>query len=161
MDDYRKLGAALTAAEREGENPLAINAVRLLALTGCRRGEVMSLTWPEVDLEARQLRLASTKEGYSVRPLGQPAADLLASLPRHAKSETVIRKRRRRQALRRPADTPGSASLARAKLKGVTLHTLAAFVRHHGQHAGLLRADHRGDAGPLARHHDQPLRARR
>ena len=41
MDDYRTLGAALLAAEREGESPLAIHAVQLLALTGCRRGEVL------------------------------------------------------------------------------------------------------------------------
>ncbi len=123
MDDYRTLGAALAAAEREGENILAVRAVRLLALTGCRRGEVVSLTWPEVDLEARQLRLAATKEGYSIRPLGQAAVDLLDSLPRHAKSETVI-----------PSGANGTPYVGlgsgwqrivkRSKLKGVSLHTL-------------------------------------
>jgi len=123
MDDYRKLGAALVAAQREGESPLAINAVRLLALTACRRGEVASLTWPEVDLETRQLRLASTKTGYSVRPLGRPAADLLGSLPHHAKSETVLASGKDghpyggiRRAWERIA--------ARAKFKGISLHTL-------------------------------------
>jgi integrase len=123
MDDYRKLGAALTAGEREGESPLAVNAVRLLALTGCRRGEVVSLTWSEVDLDARQLRLAATKEGYSIRPLGQPAADLLAGISRHAESDLVF--------ARGLAGSPyvglrdaWSRIVARAKLKGVTPHTL-------------------------------------
>ena len=46
MDDYRALGAALNDAEREGEGRLGINAIRLLALTGCRRGEVQALKWP-------------------------------------------------------------------------------------------------------------------
>jgi integrase len=123
MDDYRTLGKALTAAEREGENPLPVLAVRLLALTGCRRGEVMSLTWSEVDLEGRQLRLANTKEGYSVRPLGQPAADLLARIPRPAEADTVILSGR---------DGTPYAGLRRAweriikrtNLKGVILHTL-------------------------------------
>jgi integrase len=123
MDDYRALGAALLAAERDGESPLAIRAVRLLALTGCRRGEVMSLTGSEVDLEGRQLRLADTKEGYSIRPLGQPAADLLMRIPHQAEGDAVI--------LSGPDGKPYAGLrhawariLARTKLKGVTLHTL-------------------------------------
>jgi integrase len=123
MDDYRTLGKALADAEREGESPIALAAVRLLALTGCRRGEVMSLTWSEVDLEGRQLRLANTKEGYSVRPLGQPAADLLARIRRPAESGSLI--------LSGPDGTPYAGLrraweqiIKRANLKGVVLHTL-------------------------------------
>jgi integrase len=123
MNDYRALGAALVAAEREGENPQAIAAIRLLALTGCRRGEIVNLKWTEVDAEARQLRLAATKEGYSLRPLGQAAAGLLAALPRHDKSDDV---------LAHGAEGQGYQGLPkaweriakRAKLRGVTLHTL-------------------------------------
>jgi integrase len=123
MDEYRALGGALLAGERDGENPLAVRAVRLLALTGCRKGEVTSLTWPEVDLETRQLRLTNSKEGHSVRPLGRAAADLLEGLPRHATSETVLGSGRN--------GTPfiglpkaWERIATRAKLKGVTLHTL-------------------------------------
>ena len=121
MDDYWKLGAALTAAEREGESPCAIAAVRLLALTGCRRGEVVSLTWPEVDLETRQLRLASTKTGYSVRPLARPAADLLGNLPRHTEAVIASGENRRPYGGLRFA---WERIVARAKFKGVVLHTL-------------------------------------
>jgi integrase len=123
MDDYRTLGAALAAAEREGENPLTIRAVQLLALTGCRRGEVVALAWPEVDVETRQLRLTATKEGYSIRPLGQAAVQLLEKFPRHSKSDTVIASG--------PKGTPyvgvgggWQRIVKRSKLKRVSLHTL-------------------------------------
>ena len=123
MDDYRALGAALAMAEREGENLNAINAVRLLALTGCRRGEVAGLTWREVDLQARQLRLASTKEGYSLRPLGQAAVDLLEALPRHSKGDAVFGMGANGTAYQ-GLPKAWQRIARRAKLKGVTLHTL-------------------------------------
>lgn len=90
MDDYRKLGVALRAAEKAGEHIHAINAVSLLALTGCRRGEIVGLKWSELDLERQQMRLASTKEGYSLRPLGRAAADLLQTINHHLKSDAVL-----------------------------------------------------------------------
>lgn len=81
-DQYRALGDALTAAELAGENPTAILAVRLLALSGCRRGEIERLQWDEVDLPGRCLRLLESKEGKSVRPLGCEAIALLSKFPR-------------------------------------------------------------------------------
>ena len=123
LEEYTALGKALASAEREGENPLPVQAVRLLALTGARRGEVASLRWSEVDLQARQMRLAATKEGYSVRPLGKAAADLLATLPRHVKGDAVF--------ATDPSGLPfqglpkaAARLFKRANLKDVTLHTL-------------------------------------
>jgi len=105
-----KLGEALARAEREGlppapllqqprgvarpqnrpksadtprpANPLAVAALRLLLLTGCREGEILTLRWDAVDLERGFLRLADTKTGKDVRPLGAAAAELLTRLPR-------------------------------------------------------------------------------
>lgn len=122
MADYRQLGAALRAAEAEGENRNALDAIRLLALSGCRRGEAANLTWPEVDLTGGMLRLSETKEGYSLRPLGQPAVELLAIRPRHARSDAVF-----------ATETGGpyrdlgrawDRIAGRAHFKGITLHTL-------------------------------------
>ncbi len=58
----------------------AIDAIQLLALTGCRRGEVESLRWEEVDIAGHCLRLSDSKEGKSIRPLGNAAVALLERL---------------------------------------------------------------------------------
>jgi len=81
-DQYRALASALALAESEGANPSAVLAIRLLALTGCHRGEIERLQWAEVDLPGRCLRFSDTKEGKSIRPLGSNAAKLLAKVPK-------------------------------------------------------------------------------
>ena len=123
MEDYRTLGAALIAAEREGENSEGVNAVRLLALTGCRRDEVAGLMWNEVDQENRQLRLTRTKEGYSLRPLGQAAANLLKELSQHAKGHAVFAAGKDGKPFR---DLPRAWNriAERAGLQDITPHTL-------------------------------------
>ena len=82
-DEYRRLGAALRGAEREGfASPVAIAAIRLLMLTGCRSGEIMSLRWDYVDLERGELRLPDSKTGSKVVHLGDPAIAVLRGIPR-------------------------------------------------------------------------------
>ena len=81
-DQYCVLANALAKAEADGENPSAILAIRLLALTGCRRGEIERLQWHEVDLAGRCLRLSDSKEGKGIRPLGGAAAQLLTNVSR-------------------------------------------------------------------------------
>jgi integrase len=75
------LGEALRAMPRTAW-PIAIAATRFLALTGWRRGEMLTLKWSEVDLATRTARLADTKTGASLRPLSRAACDLLRELPR-------------------------------------------------------------------------------
>ena len=82
LEQYAVLGKALAKAQTDGENPAAILAVKLLALTGCRRGEIEQLAWSEVDLAGHCLRLANSKEGRSIRPLGRVVIDLISKLPK-------------------------------------------------------------------------------
>jgi integrase len=83
-DQYAALGRALARGEAMGEPWQAVQAVRLLALTGCRSGEVVGLKRAEFDARAPCLRLEKSKTGESMRPLGRPAAETLkAALARH------------------------------------------------------------------------------
>lgn len=82
FDEYTRLGKALSESEALGVNPKAVVAAKLLALTGCRRGEIEHLQWREVDFVGHCLRLNDSKEGRSVRPLGESAIEILAELPR-------------------------------------------------------------------------------
>lgn len=78
--EYRLLGKILQKAAEEERFKGAVSIARLLALTGCRRGEIINLQWAEVDANDSCLRLKDTKEGASVRPVGLPVIDLLEGL---------------------------------------------------------------------------------
>lgn len=76
------LGTALSAALSEGENRYAVDAIRLLMLTGCRKSEILTLRWDWVDTTHAVLRLPDSKTGSKTVPLGAPALEILAGLPR-------------------------------------------------------------------------------
>ena len=81
--ELARLGEALAAAERDGaEHPSAVLALRLLALTGCRRSEILTLRWQEVDMARRCLVLADSKTGAKEVPIGAAALKVLASAQR-------------------------------------------------------------------------------
>ena len=81
-DELASLGEALSAAERKDENSFAVAGIRLLVLTGCRKSEILTLQWRHVDFERGCLRLPTSKTGEKIIPLGAPALELLAALPR-------------------------------------------------------------------------------
>jgi integrase len=125
-DDYKALGEALAEAAAEMERPAAIAAIRLLALTGARLSEIANLTHAEIDRRAQALRLADTKEGASVRPLGASALAVLDSLPAaHGNDIAYVLPSE-------TADRPygglpkaiGRIMTRRHQLKGVTAHVL-------------------------------------
>lgn len=75
--EYRVLGKMLRRASEDLELAPTIAVTRLLALTGCRRGEILGLKWSEVDFENSCLRIVESKEGASTRPVGLPVIELL------------------------------------------------------------------------------------
>jgi integrase len=82
----RKTGATAKHRPKAADLPVhaspgAVNAIRLLMLTGARKNEILRLRWADVDLERSALHLSDTKTGRSARPIGAPAAQLLSELP--------------------------------------------------------------------------------
>jgi integrase len=80
-DEYRRLFGAIAAAEGR-EHPSVLLCIQLLALTGARLGEILTLRWGYVDLEHGALRLPDSKSGSKIVPLGAPAAAILERAPR-------------------------------------------------------------------------------
>lgn len=56
--------------------------LQLLLLTGCRKDEIVSLKWREVDLETGFLRLGDSKTGARVVTLGAAAVTVIESIDR-------------------------------------------------------------------------------
>ena len=89
-EELSRLSASFAVAEKRGANPYALAAIKLLALTGARKSEIVKLKWEWVDFDRRCLRLPDSKTGKKTVPLGTAAVEILASLPRIAGNPFVI-----------------------------------------------------------------------
>jgi integrase len=124
-DEYAALGKALAEAEEGSlERLQAVAGVRLLALTGCRLGEIMKLRWSEIDRAAPCLRLEDSKEGASVRPISKAVLLILDGIERARGSTYVLPTARGGQGPFASLDDALERIVARAGLEGVTAHTL-------------------------------------
>ena len=94
-EEYRDVGAGLREVEADGSMwPPAIAALRLLMLTGCRKGEILTLRWDDVDRTAGELRLRDSKVGPRMVPLTTPVLKVLDGIERIEGNSWVIRSRK-------------------------------------------------------------------
>ena len=77
-DEIRRLSATLSA--HAARHPLEVAAIRLLLLTGCRRGEIVQLRWSEV--RGDTLLLGDSKTGPRRVPLNTQAQSIHERQPR-------------------------------------------------------------------------------
>jgi integrase len=90
-EELSRLGVALSNTEAAKEElPQAIAAIRLLILTGARLSEILTLKWDYIDLERREMHLPDSKTGKKTIQLGEPAIELLMTVPRFVRSPYVI-----------------------------------------------------------------------
>jgi integrase len=89
-DEIARLAVALKAETRLTGNPYPTAAIKLLLLTGGRRGEILRLQWAHVDFEQQCLRLPDSKTGAKIIYLNPPALEVLAGLPRMSNNPYVV-----------------------------------------------------------------------
>ena len=122
--EFERLGRALDEAEiRGGASPGAVAAIRLLMLTGCRKNEILTLRWRDVDTDVRELTLADAKTGPRAVPLPPSAVRLLAGLVRRPGNPWVIPGHKPGTHMR-DIDGAWQTLRGRAKLNDVRLHDL-------------------------------------
>ncbi len=76
-EELRRLGGVLDQPVNSLTAGTAATIIRLLILTGARRGEIEGLKWSEVDFNFGMLRKKTSKTGAKVIPLARVAVEIL------------------------------------------------------------------------------------
>lgn len=152
LDDkqYHRLWTTLAALEEVGMvRPAAADCIRLVALTGCRRGEAVGLRWRDVHLDRRTLVLVEHKTASStglprVIGLSDTAHRIVARQPRgkpdhfvfasSAGPRTAITLSKEWTRVRDAARLPAKATLHTLR------HSLASAFADHGASAPAIAA---------------------
>jgi integrase len=154
-NELASLGEAIRQMEAQGANKSAIAIIRLLTFTGARKSEITKLNWTEVDIERSCLRLADSKSGAKVVPLGPPALAILSGLTPTDGSPYVF-----------PAESGGLAFQGtekvwqKVRLASNLLDLRIHDLRHSFASAGLLAGDNLAIIGKLLGHNDVKTTAR-
>ncbi len=79
-EDRERLAEVL--AQHEAESPVAVAFFRLALLTGCRKNELLRLSWSDVNLAGQSLHLPDSKTGKRTVLLSTEALKVLENIPR-------------------------------------------------------------------------------
>ena len=155
-DEIARLAVALDAESDRTGNPYPAAAIKLLLLTGGRRGEILELKWQHVDFERRCLRLPESKTGPKIMYLNAPALEILAGLPRMENNPYVILGKREGRPLV-GIDKLWFHVRAAAGLRDVRLHDLRHSFASMGVAGGLSLPHHRCTSWSQTPGHDRTL----
>ena len=143
-DELARLGRALDA--RAAEWPEAVAAIRLLALTGCRRSEVLNLRGRDIGAEA--INLPDSKTGPRTVPLGEAARALIEALPGPRDADAFLFPRYAEGRGAYSLKTSWRALCADAKLGYLRLHDL----RHTAASQAVMSGENLPLVGKLLGH---------
>ena len=155
-EEYRRIGRELSVLDGEGPMPArAAAALRLLMLTGCRLGEILTLRWDDVDRNAAELRLRDSKTGARMVPLSPTAAAVLLEIVPVPCSPWMFAGREPDRHLSQ-LSTYWQRVRARAEVKDVRIHDL----RHSFASRALALGENLTMIGRLLGHADVGSTAR-
>jgi integrase len=144
-EELARFGTAIKEAEQTAsELPGAIAAIRLLALTGCRIGEILTLRWEYVDFSNGAFRLPDAKAGARTHPVGAPALALLKALSREEGGPWVVHGKDPSQPLpasmvrRAWAHLCAKAGITEARIHDLR-HTFGTYAGQTGANAFMVR----------------------
>lgn len=80
-EEIRRLGQAFAVAERNGENPTGLAAIRVLLLTGYRISEVIGMERSWLHAKKGFVHFPDTKTDGQIRPIGECAISVLTAVP--------------------------------------------------------------------------------
>ena len=80
LDEIKEFGEILDRPEYHDLHADAVNIIKLILLTGCRKNEIASLKWDYVDFKNQCFNFPDTKTGAQKRPFGLGALHLLSAL---------------------------------------------------------------------------------
>lgn len=136
-EEMRRIGQVLSAMEEEKQAAGFVLLIRLLATTGMRLGEVLSLRWSDIDLANRTIRLRDAKTGPRTVHLGVETVSILAAVDQ--KSGWVTAGREAGHPLTTyAAESSWKRLRARAGLENARLHDLRHTV---GTYAAVTGAN--------------------
>lgn len=144
-DEMKRLGSTLRQLDESGEIlPSISNAIRILAMTGCRLGEVLNLKWEDVDFENKTLLLVDAKGGTRIHPIGNLVIDLFSGIGGQRQGPWIFYGRD----AKKPLSTSSIESAWRrirekAKLEDARIHdlrhTVGSYAGQTGANAYLIR----------------------
>ena len=134
--ELARLSVVLEAEFAESSNPFPTAAIKLLLLTGCRKGEILALEWQSVDFANSCLRIPDSKTGAKIVYLNAPARAILQTLPREADNPLVIGGTKKGLGVL-GIDKVWSRVRSRAELSDVRLHDLRHSFASVGVAGGL------------------------
>lgn len=123
FDELGRLAEALDAEFGATNAVYPVAAIRLLALTGCRRGEILGLKWTDVDFQRRLLHLRDSKTREKAVYLSPAAIEILQGLKPVGDNPFVIAGARRGKPFT-SINQVWERVRERAELSGVRMHDL-------------------------------------